>query len=76
MIAGARIRFDRKTWLGLAVAVPLATLLLWLTLRNMDLREVWARLKAARAGWFAAAVAAQAVALVLRAARWRVLLNA
>jgi len=76
MIAGARIRFDRKTWLGLAVAVPLAALLLWLTLRNMDLREVWARLKAARAGWFAAAVAVQAVALVLRAARWRVLLNA
>lgn len=76
MIAGARIRFDRKTWLSLAVAVPIAALLLWLTLRNMDLREVWLKLKAARAGWFAAAIVAQAVALVFRAMRWRILLNA
>jgi uncharacterized protein (TIRG00374 family) len=76
MIAGAKIQFDRRTWLSLAVAAPLAALLLWLTLRNMDLGEVWTRLKSARAGWFAAAVAAQAFALVLRAIRWRVLLNA
>ncbi len=76
MIAGARIQFDRKTWLSLAVAVPLAVLLLWLTLRNMNLWEVWERLKSARGSWFAAAVAAQAVALVLRGIRWRALLTA
>ena len=76
MIGGIQVRFDRKTVLSLAVAVPLAALLLWLTLRNMDLREVWTRLRSARAGWFAAAVAVQVLALVLRAARWRVLLNA
>jgi uncharacterized protein (TIRG00374 family) len=76
MIAGANIRFDRKTWLSLAVAIPLAAVLLWLTLRNMNLGEVWLKLRSARAGWLAAAVGAQAVALVLRAARWRVLLNA
>ena len=76
MIGGAKIRFDSRTWLSLAVAVPLAALLLWLALRNIDLHEVWEKLKSARAAWFAAAVAAQLAALVLRAARWRVLLNA
>ncbi|MBI4874726.1 MAG: flippase-like domain-containing protein [Acidobacteria bacterium] len=76
MIAGIQIRFDRKTWISLAVAMPLAAALLWLALRNIDLAEVWEKLKSARGGWFAVAVAAQAVALVLRAIRWRALLNA
>lgn len=76
MFGGVQVRFDRKAAMSLAVAAPLAALLLWLTLRNMDLGEVWAKLRSARPGWFAFAVAAQALALALRAARWRVLLNA
>ncbi|HYM05732.1 MAG TPA: lysylphosphatidylglycerol synthase transmembrane domain-containing protein [Terriglobales bacterium] len=59
-----------------ALAVPLAALLVWLSLRGTDWRRVGTVLSGARLGLIALACAITSAACFLRALRWRVLLNA
>ncbi|HEX8984398.1 MAG TPA: lysylphosphatidylglycerol synthase transmembrane domain-containing protein [Bryobacteraceae bacterium] len=65
----------RHAW-SLIVAVPLAAVLLWLSVRGVDWRGVWSAIAGARWGFLALGGALMAVALSLRALRWRILLSA
>lgn len=63
----------RRRWqvfLGIAVTA----VLLWWTLRDVPLSEVWAHALAADAGWLLAAVATATLSFVPRAVRWHALL--
>jgi uncharacterized protein (TIRG00374 family) len=48
--------------------------LFWLTLRNIDLGELWRALTQAHPGWIAAAVAVTMLTFFIRAWRWQALL--
>jgi len=58
-----------------AVALTLAVVLLYYSLRGIDWRQVWLTLKTARLSYLALMWAISTVSLVLRALRWRVLLQ-
>ncbi len=58
------------------VALPLAGLLLWWSLRGVDWKAVWITLARARWELIAAASVLVGVSFFLRALRWRILLNA
>lgn len=60
------------TW---AVSLVLTVLLLYLFLRNAHLDKVWDEAKHTSVPWVLAAVAAEAVSILLRALRWRVMLR-
>ena len=58
--------------LGVALAAPL----LYFSLHKVDWRRVWQTIAGARWEWLAAACGIMAGAFLLRALRWRILLNA
>jgi len=59
----------------LLVAVGLAAVLLYYSLRGIDWRQVWALISGARPGYVALMCAFASGALFLRALRWRILLT-
>lgn len=61
-----------KFWLGMA----LSALCVWLALRPMKISELGEHLAGMRTGWLAPTLAALLVSIVLRSARWIVLLRA
>lgn len=62
--------------ISVAVAVVLAAVLLYYSLRGIDWREVGRIVAGAAPGRLALAAAVSTTAMVLRAGRWRILLNA
>lgn len=66
----------RTKVISLAAAGTLAAVLLYYSLRGIDWRQVLRIVAAARPGHLLAAAALGTAALVLRALRWRILLNA
>jgi len=58
------------------LAVPLAAILLYYSLRGVDWSGVWHTIALARWGFVAAASAFTCLSFFLRAVRWRILLNA
>lgn len=65
------MKLDWKGALGLALSV----LLLWWTLRGVDLREVWTVLKTSNIALFAFSAAVGTCIFPLRARRWRTILE-
>lgn len=65
----------RRYWRWL-LAVPLAAILLYLSLRGVDWHTVWHTIAGARWGFLAVGAAIMCGSLVLRSLRWRILLNA
>ena len=53
------------------IAIGLAVGLIALFLRNADLHQVWASVKAARADYLALAMLSQVVVFLARAKRWQ-----
>ena len=62
--------------LSLGAGLLIAVVLLYVSLRHVQWREVAEIVSRARAGWLAGAGALTTMTLFLRAVRWRVLLNA
>jgi uncharacterized protein (TIRG00374 family) len=58
------------------LSVPLAAVLLYLSLRGVDWKGVWRTIAGARWGFLAAGCGCSCVSFFLRALRWRILLNA
>jgi glycosyltransferase 2 family protein len=73
---GVAVKMDRKAWLTFAVAIVLAGVLLYFSLRGLDWQELSLRLRSAKLDLVALALLLQMVNLWLRSFRWRVLLNA
>ncbi len=69
------VKMDRKAWLTFAVAVVLAGVLLYFSLRGLDWQELSLRLRSAKLELVALALLLQTLNLWLRSFRWRVLLN-
>lgn len=67
---------DRKAWLMFAVALVLAGVLLYFSLRGLDWQELSLRLRGAKLDLVGLALLVQMANLWLRSFRWRVLLNA
>lgn len=63
-----------RMWVVAGVAI--AAVLLWLSLRGIEWRQVGSLLAHASPGWLTFATLLAVVSLFLRAVRWRVLLNA
>lgn len=60
-----------QLWLGILIS----TAFLWLALRGLHLRDVWAAVRTANFWWIIPGVAAYMVGLVVRAWRWHYLLR-
>ena len=58
------------------LSVPLAAVLLYLSLRGVDWKGVWQTISGARWGFLAAGCGCSCVSFFLRSLRWRILLNA
>ena len=58
------------------LSVPLAAVLLYLSLRGVDWKGVWQTIAGARWGFLAAGCGCSCVSFFLRSLRWRILLNA
>ena len=58
------------------LSVPLAALLLYLSLRGVDWKGVWQTIAGARWGFLAAGCGCSCFSFFLRSLRWRILLNA
>jgi glycosyltransferase 2 family protein len=67
---------SRSNFLHWAIALLLAAVLLYFSLRGIDWGQVWKTLAATRLGYVAAMVFLSPISLLLRAVRWRVLLEA
>lgn len=65
------VRLDWRGVLGIVISV----LLLWWVLRGVDVAAVWAGIRGMHVGWFTAAVAVTSAGFILRAVRWKVLLD-
>jgi len=65
------VKFDWKSGLGFA----LSALLLWYTLREVSLTEVWSVLRTSSVPLFIAAIAVNICIFPLRARRWRTILE-
>jgi uncharacterized membrane protein YbhN (UPF0104 family) len=61
------------SWL---LALPLAAFLLWWSLRGVEWKSVWSTIAGARWQFLAAACLTFCVSYLMRALRWRILLNA
>ncbi len=72
---GVSVKMDRKAWLTFAIAVVLAGVLLYFSLRGLDWEELATRLRGAKLDLVALALLLQTFNLWLRSFRWRVLLN-
>jgi len=66
----------RSNFLHWAIALLLAGVLLYYSLRGIDWHQVWSTLASTRLGYVAFMVLLSPVSLLLRAVRWRVLLQA
>src|ERR1035438_9957130 len=66
---------SRHKFLYWAVALVLAAILLYYSLRGIDWRQVWRTLKTTRLNYLGLLLLTSTTALVLRAFRWRVLLQ-
>ena len=64
-----------RTWSWM-LSLPLAAVLLYLSLRGVDWKGVWQTIFAARWGFLAAGCGCSCVSFFLRSLRWRILLNA
>ena len=64
-----------RTWSWM-LSVPLAAVLLYLSLRGGDWKGVWQTISAARWGFLAAGCGCSCFSFFLRSLRWRILLNA
>jgi uncharacterized membrane protein YbhN (UPF0104 family) len=62
-----------RTGLLWAIAIAFTLVFGWLAIRGVDLDEVWRSLRAANLAWLAASLAVLAVAIFVRALRWRAL---
>src|SRR5579862_8357135 len=67
---------SRSNFLHWAIALLLAAVLLYFSLRGIDWSQVWKTLASTRLGYVAFMVLLSPVSLLLRAVRWRVLLEA
>jgi uncharacterized protein (TIRG00374 family) len=66
----------RSNFLHWAIALLLAGVLLYYSLRGIDWGQVWSTLATTRLGYVALMVIISPISLLLRAVRWRVLLQA
>ena len=73
-VAPGPVSASRAISAGLAVV--LAAVLLYFSLRGIEWRQVWTLISGAKAAYLAAAGMLSSVALFLRALRWRILLRA
>jgi len=72
---GVQVKLDRKSQIMLAVAILLAGVLLYFSLRGIDFAELGTTLRNAKLGPLGVAVLLSSIALWLRGYRWRILLN-
>lgn len=72
---GVPVQLDRKSRITLVVAIVLAAVLLYYSLRGIDMAELGATLRGAKLGPLGIALMVSSFALWLRSYRWRVLLN-
>ena len=73
-VSGSRTRAVRT--ISIVLAIALAAVLLFYSLRGIEWQRVWQLIEHARPGWLAFALALSTTTLFLRACRWRVLLSA
>ena len=64
-----------RTWSWM-LSIPLAAVLLYLSLRGVDWKGVWRTIAGARWGFLAAGCGCSCFSFFLRSLRWRILLNA
>jgi uncharacterized membrane protein YbhN (UPF0104 family) len=64
-----------RTWSWM-LSVPLAAVLLYLSLRGVDWKGVWRTIAGARWGFLAAGCGCSCFSFFMRSLRWRILLNA
>ena len=64
-----------RTWWWM-LSVPLAAVLLYLSLRGVDWKGVWRTIAGARWGFLAAGCGCSCFSFFMRSLRWRILLNA
>lgn len=62
-----------RTGLLWAIAIAVTIVFGWLAVRGVDLGEVWRSLREANVGWLALSLAVLALAIFVRALRWRAL---
>ncbi len=62
-----------RTALLWAIAIAVTVVFGWLAIRGVDLDEVWRSLREAELGWLGASLVVLAVAIFVRAIRWRAL---
>jgi len=72
---GVDIHLDRKARLTLAIAMVIAAVLLYFSLRGIDMAELGAKLSSAKFGPLGISLLLSCLTLWLRSVRWRVLLN-
>ncbi len=72
---GVDIHLDRKARITLAIAMVIAAVLLYFSLRGIDMAELGAKLSNAKFGPLGIAWLLSCLTLWLRSVRWRVLLN-
>jgi uncharacterized protein (TIRG00374 family) len=65
------VTFGWKGWLGMV----LSAVLIWFTLRGVELSEVWNQIQIANFYLLAAAIAVAVAGYLIRAIRWRILLQ-
>lgn len=68
-------RSKLRSRIVLVLSLCLAGVLLYLSLRKVEWRQVWTAITHCRIEWLALAIAVSAVSYFLRGLRWRVLLN-
>ena len=70
-----KLQFGRRAW-SWTLSVPLAAVLLYLSLRGVDWKGVWQTIATARWALLAAGCGCSCFSFFLRSLRWRILLNA
>ena len=72
---GVDLKLDRKARITLAIAIVIAAVLLYFSLRGIDMAELGAKLSNAKPEPLGIALVLSCLTLWLRSLRWRVLLN-